>query len=121
MLPGGVEALHARQLLRRPHALVGQVRRVLLLVDLEVGALAQLPGDAVGPGVAGHVVVRRAGNDQRRPRLVDEDVVHLVDDGEVQRPLHLLQRPSDSGRRPGPPAACCRGGSRSRTRCSCRR
>ena len=50
----------------------------------------QLPGDAVGLGVAGHVVVRRAGDNQRRPRLVDQDVVHFVDDGEVQRALRLL-------------------------------
>ena len=63
---------------------------MLLLVDLEVHVLAQLAGDAVGPGVALDVVVGGAGDDQRRPRLVDEDVVHLVDDGEVQRPLHLL-------------------------------
>ncbi len=63
---------------------------MLLLVDLEVRVLLQLPGDAVGLGVAGDVVVGRAGDDQRRAGLVDQDVVHLVDDGEVQRPLRLL-------------------------------
>ena len=56
---GRVETLDARQLLGRPNALVGQVGRVLLLVDLEMRALLQLPGDLVGLGVAGHVVVRR--------------------------------------------------------------
>ena len=87
---GRVEALHARQLLGRADALVGEVGRVLLLLDLEVHVLLQLPRDAVGLGVAGHVVVGRAGNDQRRAGLVDEDVVDLVDDRVVQRPLHLL-------------------------------
>ena len=87
---GRVEALDARQLLGRPNALVGQVRRVLLLVDLEMPAFLQLPGDSVGLGVSGDVVVRGTGDDQRRPRLVDQNVVHLVDDGEVQRALRLL-------------------------------
>ena len=63
---------------------------MLLLVDLEVGVPLELPGDAVRHAVAGDVVVGRAGNDQRRAGLVDEDVVHLVDDRVVQRPLHLL-------------------------------
>ena len=54
------------------------------------GALLQLPRDAVGLDVAGHVVVGRTGDDQRRAGLVDEDVVDLVDDRKVQRPLHLL-------------------------------
>jgi hypothetical protein len=30
-----------------------------------------------------------AGDDQRRARLVDQDAVDLVDDREIQRPLHL--------------------------------
>ena len=87
---GRVETLDARQLLGRPNALVGQVRRVFLLVDLEMRALFQLPGDLVGLGIAGHVVVRGTGDNQRRPRLVDQNVVHFVDDGEMQRPLRLL-------------------------------
>ena len=37
---GRVEALHAGQLLRLAHAFVGQVDRVLLLLDLEVHVLA---------------------------------------------------------------------------------
>ncbi len=89
-VPRRIKALHAGQLLGRADALVGEMRRVLLLVDLEVRALLQLPRDAVGPDIARHIVVRRSGNDQRRAGLVDEDVVHLVDDREVQRPLHLL-------------------------------
>ena len=89
-VPGRVEALDAGQLLGGANAVVGEVGRVLLLVDLEVRALLQLPRDAIGLGVAGHVVVGRTGNNQRRAGFVDEDVVDLVDDREVQRPLHLL-------------------------------
>ncbi len=40
--------------------------------------------------VHGHVVVGLAGDDQGRAGLVDEDGVHLVDDGVVQAPLHPL-------------------------------
>jgi hypothetical protein len=37
-------------------------------------------------------VLRRARDDQRRPRLVDQDTVHLVDDGEEMAALrHLLE------------------------------
>ena len=67
---------------------------------------------------AREVVVRRrgrlglAGDDQRRARLVDQDRVDLVHDRErvaaLDEPL-LARRP------------CCRAGSRSRTRSSCRR
>ena len=62
------------------------------------------------------VPVRRAvggpGDDQRGTGLVDEDRVDLVDDGEVVAALHhVLDRC----------APCCRAGSRSRTRCWCRR
>ena len=53
-----------------------------------------------------------AGDDERRARFIDQDRVHLVDDGVVVRALHPLLQPR-------PP--CCRAGSRSRTRCSCRR
>ena len=88
---GRVEAFSTpASLLGRAHALVGQVGRVLLFLDLEVHVLLQLPGDLVGLGVAGDVVVGRAGDDQRRAGFVDQDVVDLVDDGVVQRALRLL-------------------------------
>ena len=55
---------------------------------------------------------RAAGDDQRRPRLVDQDVVDLVDDPEDVLALDaLLERA-----RP-----CCRAGSRTRTRSWSRR
>ncbi len=49
---GGVEAFHAGQFFGRPHALVGQVDGVLLLLDLEVHVFLQLAGDLVGLAVA---------------------------------------------------------------------
>ena len=55
-VPGGVKAFHARQLLGRAHAFVGQMRGVLFFLDLEVRVFFQLPGDAVGHGVAADVV-----------------------------------------------------------------
>ena len=35
-------------------------------------------------------LLRRPGDDQRRARLVDQDVVDLVDDGEVELALDVL-------------------------------
>ena len=86
----GVEALHAGELLGRPHALLGEGHGVFLLLHLEVAVGHQLPGDLIGLGVFRDVVVGGAGDDQRRASLVDEDVVHLVDDREGERPLALL-------------------------------
>ena len=118
---GRVEAFDAGQPLGLADAFVGQVDRVLFFLDLEVDVFLELPGDLVGPRVLGDIVLGRAGDDQRRAGFVDEDVVDFVDDREVQRPLRLLLVLWDSGRRRGRRSACCRGGSRSRIRCSCRR
>ena len=90
---GRVEALDARQPFRLAHAFVGEIDGVVLLVDDEVLLFLERAGDAVGFGVLGRVVVRRTGDDQRRAGFVDEDVVDLVDDGEIPRPLRLLQVP----------------------------
>src|SRR5690606_654159 len=39
------------------------------------------------------VILRRAGNNERRARFVDQDGIHFVNDGIVERPLdHILQR-----------------------------
>ncbi len=62
---------------------------MLLFLDLEVHALLQLAGDAIGLGILRSIVVGEAGDDQRRSRFVDQNVVDFVDDREVERPLNL--------------------------------
>jgi len=67
---------------------------LLLLVDLVI-ALAVLaaaqPGRDLGElGVPPGVLLGRSADDQRGPRLVDEDRVHLVDDRVVMAALHAL-------------------------------
>ncbi len=59
----------------------GQDDRALLLVDLVVG-LVELGDVGVDGVVELGAVVERAGDDQRRARLVDQDRVDLVHDGE---------------------------------------
>lgn len=82
-------AQHRLQLL---HAAFGQRHRALLLVDLEVGHLRKLRHEGVDGVVEVRAVVERSGDDQRRARLVDQDGVDLVDDGEEVRPLdHVLE------------------------------
>ena len=61
-------------------ARLGQREVALLLVHLEVRALDQLASHGVGDAVGLRVVLRRAGDDERRPRLVYQYRVDLVDD-----------------------------------------
>ena len=58
------------------------IDRLLLLVDLVVDVAGQGPGDGGELVVELGRLVGRARDDQRRPGLVDEDGVDLVDDGE---------------------------------------
>jgi hypothetical protein len=138
---GAVEVLDAHEPLGLGHAALRHRDGLVLLVELEVevgdelllrprvhalGALARLHG----LGQLGEAQVelgrllRRAGDDERRARLVDEDVVDLVDDREACGSRAACPPPC-SARRAGPsrPATwpCCRAGSRSRTRSSSRR
>ncbi len=64
--------------------------RALLLVDLVVLVLDHPVGDGGELGVPLHLVLGRTGDDQRRPGLVDEDRVDLVDDREVVAALDAL-------------------------------
>ena len=83
---GDVE--HPEISLRLRDAVVGEHDGLFLLVDgvilgreradKRVGGLVELVG-----------LVAPARDDERRARLVDEDGVHLVDDGEVEPALHL--------------------------------
>ena len=97
---------------------LGQEHAVVLLVDVEVAGRVgrrlalQHRRDRVHLEIDVGAVVGLAGDDQRRARLVDQDRVDLVHDRVVQ--------PCAGSARP-PASPCCRAGSRSRTRCWCRR
>ena len=63
---------------------------VLGLLVLLVVLGIELLHDGVDREVELALVVGRAGNDQRRARLVDQDRIDLVDDGVVERAVHHL-------------------------------
>ena len=94
---GVVHVLDAEEALHLVDALLGRADGPVLEVDEVVaallGALGALLEARHEPGER-EVQVRRflglAGDDQRRPRLVDEDVVDLVDDREAALALHPL-------------------------------
>src|SRR6185312_12095792 len=84
-----VEVDQVELLLDALDALVGEHRRVRLLVEGVVHVLLQGRDDHVDTIVE---IGRRLGgtrDDERRARLVDEDRVDLVDDGVVQLALHV--------------------------------
>ena len=109
---------------------LGQRRRLVLLVDDEVAgrfeaiailaldlslvhfAALQLRDDAIDFVIQVGRLFGRTGDDQRRARFVDQDAVDFVDDREV---VAALDHRRDAR------TSCCRAGSRSRTRCWCRR
>ena len=64
---------------------------LLLFVDLVI-LRHQFRDQGVDLAIKGRAVLGRAGDNQRRARLVDEDRVDLVDDGEVELALdHVIQ------------------------------
>ena len=107
-----VEVVDAEELLGPLDPALGRRDRLVLLVEFVVVVGPEVSfdspselqpvfgGDAVHlAGEAGELVVDlrrlfgRAGDDQRRARLVDQDVVDLVDDREAVAALHaVLQR-----------------------------
>ena len=93
-----VEVVDAEPVLDLLDAGLGDADRPLLLVDVVVAVAvlaAPQPGRDLGElGVPARVLLGRAGDDERRPRLVDQDRVDLVDDREVVAALHaLVDRP----------------------------
>ena len=62
----------------------------MLLVQGEVNILDELGNDLVNTVVLVGGLFRRAGNDQRGARLIDEDRVHFVHDGELVAALHAV-------------------------------
>ena len=71
----------AQHLLHLLHAGFGQRHRALFLVDLVVGLL-QLGDVGVDGVVELGAIIKRTGDDQRGPGLVDQDRVDFVHDGE---------------------------------------
>ena len=72
-------------------AVLGEDDLPLLLVVVEgLRVLDQLPDHGIDGAVEVGPVLGGAGDDEGRARLVDQDGVHLVDNGEVVRPLHHL-------------------------------
>ncbi len=69
---------------------LGQGDDAGLLVEVVV-ALRELGNESVDLVVELGAVVERSRDDERRARLVDQDRVHLVDDGEVVAALHHLR------------------------------
>ncbi len=87
---GLVEVVDAQPVLDHVDAGLEDGDRLLLLVDLVV-PIALEPVDQLGEGRIPLVgVLRRTGDDQRRPGLVDQDRVHLVHDREVMTPLDAV-------------------------------
>ena len=83
------QARFAQHVLQMHVALFGQGAGALLLVEIII--LGRQRRDIRVDGVVEvGFVVDGAGNDERRPRLVDEDRVDFVDDGEVVAALHHL-------------------------------
>ena len=70
---------------------LGEVRRALLLVEVVI--LGHQAGNDLVDGIVEFgFVVGRAGDDERRPRLVDQDRIDLVDDRVIVPALsHLIQ------------------------------
>ncbi len=86
----GVEVVHPQPPLHPLDSVFSEGDHPILLVH-DVIHLAPQAGDEVGhAAVVGIRLLSRAGDDERRARLVYQNVVHLVYDGVVEVPLHLL-------------------------------
>ena len=88
---GRIETFHAGQSFRGPHPFIGEYHGVLFFLDFEVRVFRQLPSQFVGLAIFGDIVVRRTRNNERRAGFVDQNIVDLVDNGEIQRTLRLLR------------------------------
>jgi hypothetical protein len=99
---GGVQVVNLEQLLDLFDTVFSRRDGVLLEVEEVVAALLGAFGSRSEPiGKPGELVVQvlrlfsLAADDQRRARLVDEDVVDLVDDGEITLALSSLGKVRD--------------------------
>ncbi len=87
---GLVEVLDTELVLDELHTELGDTHGALALVHLVVDVLLHERRDPRELDVPAGRLVGRAGDNQRRPGLVDEDRVDLVDDGEVVPALHAV-------------------------------
>ena len=85
-----VEVLDAEVVLDLGDARLEHRDGALLLVDLVVLVADQGAGELGELVVPLHLVLRRAADDQRGPRLVDQDRVDLVNDREAVAALHAV-------------------------------
>ncbi len=89
-VPGRHQVVDPELLLGPADAVVEQEDVAPRLVGVEVDARLEAAGELGEAGEGGSLPLQRAGDDQRDARLVDEDRVGLVDQGEVQRAVDLL-------------------------------
>ena len=87
---GFIEILHLKITFDPGHPLFGQDDGAALLLDCIILLLAQVRDHLVDPVVLVGRLIGRSGDDQRRPRLVDEDAVHFVHDGVMEVALHIV-------------------------------
>ena len=85
-----VQVAHAQNAFDLGDAVFGQGRGLQLFVDGVIGLALQTRNHAVDGVVFFRGFFGRSGNDERGARLVDQDVVHLVHDGEVQLALRIF-------------------------------
>ncbi len=101
------QILHLEEPLRLAHALLGQIHILVLLIDNIISRLLlflihqdihlgkffrSTPGQLLHENIASLVQLgglsTGTGNNQRRPGLVNQHGIHLIDDSIVQVPLH---------------------------------
>ena len=86
----GEDVVDAQPTLEGLDARFGEVHRARALLDGVVRVALQARHQRVEARVKREVILLRAGDDQRRPRLVDQHRVGLVDDRVVAAALHAL-------------------------------
>ena len=89
-VPGIVEVLHMEQLFHMKDSLLRQKGGMAFLFQLIILSLFQGGNDAVDLIIFVRGFLRRAGDDQGGPGLIDQDAIHLIDNGIVQVPLDVI-------------------------------
>ncbi len=87
-----VEVTEAEHALAFADAFFGERRLAVLLVERVINVLDELGDDFVDAVVLVSGFFGGTGNDQRSARLVDEDGIHFVNDGEVMPALHAIRQ-----------------------------